>query len=205
MRTSSRETATTRVCRLGAPLAPAQCSNGRHVKEGGRGRSLLTLPPADDEGRRDALCSALRRHVPGSQAQQVPPARHLLLHRACALPAPFNTWHSRSHPVLISSSQLGVVCVGTSSYMSGAGSVVQTVTPEQNLCGLALIIISQVRARFECLFTSKNWVRAAPAHTFFTLRVGSCTRPGVGLSIKRPSACSLLLLRLLNLQTGPSR
>ncbi|KAJ9506744.1 hypothetical protein QJQ45_009879 [Haematococcus lacustris] len=36
---------------------------------------------------------------------------------------------------------VGVICVGTSSYLSGSST--QVVTPEQNLCGMALIVISQ--------------------------------------------------------------
>jgi hypothetical protein len=34
--------------------------------------------------------------------------------------------------------------VGTSSFYGSQGSAVQTVTPEQNLIGMALIVISQV-------------------------------------------------------------
>lgn len=43
--------------------------------------------------------------------------------------------------------QSGVLCVGTSSYFSGSGSVTHEVTPEQNLSGMALIVISQVELR----------------------------------------------------------
>lgn len=42
--------------------------------------------------------------------------------------------------------QVGVVSVGTSSYFGSQGSAAQKVTPEQNLIGMGLIIISQVRA-----------------------------------------------------------
>ncbi len=33
--------------------------------------------------------------------------------------------------------------VGTSSYLGGSSSATVQVTPEQNLCGMALIVISQ--------------------------------------------------------------
>ena len=45
-------------------------------------------------------------------------------------------------PVLL---QTGVITVGTSSYLNGEGSATQEITQQQNLCGMALIVLSQVR------------------------------------------------------------
>eukprot|EP00199_Chlamydomonas_sp_CCMP681_P000784 CAMPEP_0119110376 /NCGR_PEP_ID=MMETSP1180-20130426/29240_1 /TAXON_ID=3052 ORGANISM="Chlamydomonas cf sp, Strain CCMP681" /NCGR_SAMPLE_ID=MMETSP1180 /ASSEMBLY_ACC=CAM_ASM_000741 /LENGTH=458 /DNA_ID=CAMNT_0007096685 /DNA_START=1 /DNA_END=1377 /DNA_ORIENTATION=+ len=50
---------------------------------------------------------------------------------------------NRFHLGGISCCLLGVILVGTSSYLGGQGSVVVTVTPEQNLIGMGLIVISQ--------------------------------------------------------------
>ncbi len=39
--------------------------------------------------------------------------------------------------------QTGVTMVGTSSFLGGSSSATQDISPEQNLCGMALIVISQ--------------------------------------------------------------